>query len=198
MDSESDAALFWLQLFQTVFQSKGRSPRDNCSFSYPVFKLIESRHDIFTGVTAFAGPAQLNVKASGAAQLVRGEIVSGGFFQTLGVRAGVGRTLDRQDDSPRANAVVVLSYGYWQSAFGGDRSAVGKTIRLNGVPFMVVGVAERSFSHLSPGRVLRFMVTYRSGYWFGRLLDTCSARERSRLVARDYWPGQARHSGLSS
>ncbi len=153
--------------FEPCFESKGRSPRDNCSFSYPVFKLIESRHDIFTGVTAFAGPAQLNVKASGAAQLVRGEIVSGGFFQTLGVRAGVGRTLDRQDDSPRANAVVVLSYGYWQSAFGGDRSAVGKTIRLNGVPFMVVGVAERSFSHLSPGRVCDLWLPIEAGTGLG-------------------------------
>ncbi len=139
--------------FEPCFESKPRKQQDNCSFSYPVFKLIESRSDIFSGVTAFAGPAQLNVKASGAAQLVRGEIVSGRFFQTLGVRAALGRTLDKHDDSPGASAAVVLSYGYWQSAFGGGQTAVGKTIRLNGVPFLVVGVAEPSFNRLSPGRV---------------------------------------------
>ena len=139
--------------FEPCFESKARNPRDNCSFSYPVFKLIESKRDIFSGVTAFAGPAQLNAKASGAAHLVRGEIVSGGFFQTLGIRAALGRMLDAHDDSPRANAAAVLSYGYWQSAFGGDRSAVGKTIRLNGVPVTIVGIAERSFSRLSPGTV---------------------------------------------
>ncbi len=139
--------------FEPCFESKSPKKEDNCSFSYPVFKLIESRSDIFSGVTAFAGPAQLNVKASGAAQLVSGEIVSGSFFQTLGVRAALGRVLDKHDDSPGANAAAVLSYGYWQSAFGGDRSALGEAIRLNGVPFTVVGVAEPSFNRLSPGKV---------------------------------------------
>ncbi len=135
--------------------------------SYSVFKLIESRTDLFSGVTAFAGPEQLNLKSTGAAQLVSGEIVSGSFFQTLGVRAALGRTLDRHDDSPGANAVVVLSYGYWQSAFGGDRSAVDKTIRLNGVPFTVVGVAERSFSRLSPGRVCDLWLPIEAGTGLG-------------------------------
>lgn len=139
--------------FEPCFESKVRNTVNNCSFSYPVFKVIESRRDIFSGVAAFAGPAQLNVKATGAAQLASAEVVSGSFFQTLGVRAALGRMLDSHDDSSQANAAVTLSYGYWQTAFGGEESVVGKTIRLNGVPFTVVGVAEPSFNRLSPGRV---------------------------------------------
>ncbi len=64
----------------------------------------------------------------------------------------VGRPLLPQDDASSAEAAVVLSYGYWQSAFGGDPAAVGKTIRLNSIPFTVVGVAESRFNQLSPGR----------------------------------------------
>ena len=123
----------------------------SCSFSYPMFKEIRAHAEVFSGLAAFAGPAQLDLTGNGAASIARGEIVSGDYFQTLGVPAFLGRTIEPSDERPGAEAVAVLSYPYWQGAFGGGQSAVGKTIKLNGVPFIVVGVADPQFTRLTPG-----------------------------------------------
>ncbi len=125
-----------------------------CSFSYPMFKEIREQRDLFSGVTAFAGPAQLDLSGNGPASMAQGELVSGNYFQTLGVPAALGRTLEPSDEQPGATPVVVLNYGYWQSAFGGVSVAIGKTIRLNGVAFTVVGVTEPNFTRLTPGKSL--------------------------------------------
>jgi len=74
----------------------------------------------------FAGPAQLDLSGNGQASMVSGEIVSGDFFQTLGVGAAAGRTLDLTDEKPGAEAVAVLSYAYWQTGFGGSATTIGK------------------------------------------------------------------------
>ncbi|HKV25421.1 MAG TPA: ABC transporter permease [Candidatus Acidoferrum sp.] len=130
----------------------GISGPSGCSFPLPIFKQIRSQTNAFSSVSAFAGPAALSLAGSGPATMVQGEIVSGDYFSTLGVNAAVGRTLGPNDDSPSASPVVVLSYAYWQSAFGGSRSVLGRTIRLNNIPFTIVGVAERRFTNLSPGK----------------------------------------------
>ncbi len=125
-----------------------------CSVSLPFFKAARAQSGAFSSVAAFAGPpALLALSSGGPARAVGGtQLVSGEYFQTLGIGAAVGRTLDPADDTPSAPPVLMLSYGYWQSAFGGDPSAVGKTVRLNGVLFSVVGVAEPGFTGLTPGR----------------------------------------------
>jgi predicted permease len=129
-----------------------------CSFSYPMFKELSAEKDVFSSVAAFAGPAQLDLSGNGPASMVRGELVSGNYYQTLGVSAALGRTLDSSDEQPGAGPVAVLNYGYWQSAFGGDSGVVGKTIRLNGVAFTVVGVAAPNFYRLTPGQSLDMWV----------------------------------------
>ena len=123
-----------------------------CSFPLPIFRQIRSQTNAFSGVLACAGPASLYLSGNGPASVVEGEIVSGDYFSTLGVNAFVGRTLGPGDDSPSASPATVLSYAYWQSAFGGSRSVLGRTILLNGVAFTVVGVAEPSFTNLAPGK----------------------------------------------
>jgi predicted permease len=153
--------------FEPCFASKAPKAEGGCSFSYPLFKLIESNNEIFSSATAFAGPIQLNIKASGPASVISGEIVSGSFFQTLGVHAALGRLFDEHDDIPAATATVVLSYGYWQSAFGGNPSVVGKAIRLNAIPFTVIGVAEPSFNRLSPGRLCELWLPMHSAATLG-------------------------------
>src|SRR5262249_46763854 len=60
--------------------------------------------------------------------------------------------LQPADETPAGEPVAVLSYAYWQSAFGGAPDAVGRSITLNGVPFTVVGVAEQSFRRFTPGK----------------------------------------------
>jgi predicted permease len=126
----------------------------SCSFSYPLYKEIRAKKDFFSDVAAFAGPAQLDLSGNGPATMAEGELVSGDYFQTLGVRAVLGRTLEPADERIGAAPVVVLNYGYWQSAFGGAIGAIGKTIRLNDVEFTIVGVTDPNFTRLTPGRSL--------------------------------------------
>ena len=123
----------------------------SCSFSYPMFKAVREHAEAFSSVGAFAGPAQLDLTGNGTASITRAEIVSGDYFQTLGVQAASGRTIEPSDERPGAEAVAVLSYAYWQGAFGGAQSALGKSIKLNGVPFTIVGVADAGFTRLTPG-----------------------------------------------
>jgi predicted permease len=123
----------------------------SCSFSYPMFKKIREHANAFSSVAAFAGPAQLDLTGNGTASIARCEIVSGDYFQTLGVAAAAGRTIEPSDERPGAEAVAILSYAYWQGGFGGAQSAIGKSIKLNGVPFTIVGVADARFTRLTPG-----------------------------------------------
>ena len=99
-----------------------------CSLPYPFFELIRSEKEVFSGATAFAGPAQLVLSGNGQARMTSGEVVSGDYFSTLGVGAVLGRTLGPEDDLVSASPTAVLSYAFWQSAFGGERSAIGRTI----------------------------------------------------------------------
>lgn len=130
----------------------GISGPSGCSFPLPIFEEIRSEINAFSSMTAFAGPASLNLAGNGPASVVDGEIVSGDYFSTLGVHAILGRTLGPSDDMPSTSPAAVLSYAFWQSAFGGSRSVLGRTILLNKVAFTIVGVAEPSFTNLSPGK----------------------------------------------
>src|SRR6266403_2090145 len=121
-----------------------------CSFSEPMFREI-AQADIFASTTAFANSGRLNLTGNGTATVINGQLVSGEFFRTLGLKAAAGRLFEAADDKPSATPVAVLNYGYWQSAFGGSLDVVGHTIELNSVPFTVVGVAERRFTGLTPG-----------------------------------------------
>ena len=130
-----------------------------CSFSSPMFDTIHQQTSVFDGTLAFAGPLPLNVSGNGSASMATGEIVSGDYFNVLGVRAALGRMIGPADDVVTAASVVVLRYGYWQEAFGGSPSAIGRTVRLNGVPFTIVGVAEPGFISLTPGKTQDMWLT---------------------------------------
>ncbi len=123
-----------------------------CSFSYPIFNEVRAQKEFFSNAMAFAGPARLDLSGNGPASIARGELVSGNYFQTLEVHAALGRTLEPSDEEQGAPPVAVLSYGYWQSAFGAASGAIGRAIRLNGVPFTIVGVADPRFTRLTPGK----------------------------------------------
>src|SRR5256885_1269541 len=130
-----------------------KPPYAGCSFSYPMYKAIREHTDIFSNVLAMAGAGRLDLSGNGTASIVRGgELVSGNYFETLGVSAALGRTIEPSDDQPGAQAVAVLSSAYWRTVFGGAPSTVDKTIRLNGVPFTIVGVIEPRFTRLTPGK----------------------------------------------
>jgi predicted permease len=76
--------------------------------------------------------------------------VTAGFFPALGTRAELGRTFQPSDTVQGANHVAVVSHGFWQRQLGGDASAIGRTIRLNGEPFALLGVMPADFDFPSP------------------------------------------------
>jgi predicted permease len=133
-----------------------------CSFSVPLFKAMRQQASVFSGLTAIAGPMQVVVSGNGAASMGRGELVSGDFFATVGVNTVLGRPLGPADDTPSAPPALVLSYAYWQKAFGGDRSAIGRAIHLNGTAFTIVGVTDPHFTNLAPGKTQDFFLSLSS------------------------------------
>jgi predicted permease len=115
------------------------------SFSYPMYQDIRDKSDAFDGVLAVGG-TQLNVSYAGQSEHVRGRLVSGNYFDVLGVSPLRGRVLSQDDDRvPGANPIVVLSYGFWERRFGKDPSLIGKTILLNEHATTVVGVTVPEF-----------------------------------------------------
>ncbi len=134
--------------------SYGDCGGSSCSFSLPFFEELRGQSDVFSSVTASGGSLRLDLSGNGPADTVFSLTVAGNYFETLGVRPIAGRMIEPADDSASATPVAVLSYGYWQKAFGGTLSAIGKTVSLNGVPTTIVGVAEQRFTGLTPGSTL--------------------------------------------
>jgi predicted permease len=115
------------------------------AFSYPMFRDLEARQQPFTGLAAhydfFA-----NLGSGERATFERGVLVSGHYFDVLGIRPALGRLIGPQDEpSVGESAVAVLSYDYWQRQFGGDPGIVNKTLPVNGQSLTIVGIAPEGF-----------------------------------------------------
>jgi len=115
--------------------------------SYPYYRDVRDRNEAFSGFLAFRfATVNLSGAAGGRNEYLWGYLVSGNYFDTLGVRAAMGRALTEADDrAPGAHPVVVLSHGCWLRRFGGDAAIVGKNVLLNGHGFTVIGVTPAGF-----------------------------------------------------
>ena len=120
-------------------------PDIDSSFSYAMYKDLRDRNSVFSGVIARGG-TQMNVSYGDQNERVRGELVSGNFFDVLGVRPWAGRLFTQNDDvTPSGHPVVVLSYSFWESRFNKDPNLIGKTILVNEHPLTVLGVTPPGF-----------------------------------------------------
>src|SRR5215207_6013437 len=120
--------------------------------SYPDYVDFRDRSGgVFRGLAARGGlSASLGVGEQ--ADLVGGSIVTGNYFEVLGVSAARGRTITPEDDrTPGAHPVVVLSHGLWQRRFGGEE-VVGREVGLNGQSFNVIGVMPAEYTGVDQGR----------------------------------------------
>ncbi|MDE3179045.1 MAG: ABC transporter permease [Acidobacteriota bacterium] len=90
----------------------------------------------------------VSVTGSGQPEQVAALSVTDGVLPILGVKPMIGRRFTSQDDSPASADTVMMTYGYWQRRFGGDRSIVGRSITVNGKPRVVIGVMPRQFDFL--------------------------------------------------
>ncbi len=114
-------------------------------FSYPMYKDLRDKNQVFTGILA-ADRTSVGVSWNNQAENEQAEIVTGNYFDLLGLKPALGRLLTPQDDTAKnANPQLVLSYAYWKSRFAASPSVIGQTIRINGHPFTIVGVAPENF-----------------------------------------------------
>ncbi|WP_446742848.1 ABC transporter permease [Silvibacterium acidisoli] len=114
-------------------------------FSYPLYKDLRDQNRIFQGVI---GAEKTNVALSwhNQAEDVDSELVTGNYFQMLGLRSAFGRLFTAQDETaPGANPVAILSYDYWKSHFSASKDVVGQSVLINGHPFTIVGVGPPNF-----------------------------------------------------
>ncbi|HET9372292.1 MAG TPA: ABC transporter permease [Vicinamibacterales bacterium] len=130
--------------------SIGRQYSDKSYLSdatYPDFRDYRDQNTVLSGLAATV-PAAFNLSDSRASERVEGELVSGHYFDVLGISAAAGRLIAPFDDrgSSPAPLVAVISGRLWQRRFGGDPAIVGAAIRLDGHEFTIVGVADTSFS----------------------------------------------------
>ena len=94
----------------------------------------------------------MTIAWEGRSERVNGDIVSGNYFDVLGVRPALGRVFTDSDDrTPGAHPVAVLSYGFWQRRFGGDPAVLDRTIVVNGHPMTIVGVSAAGFNGIQVG-----------------------------------------------
>ena len=108
---------------------------------------------VFSGLFARRAMA-MNVGVDGQTERVPGEIVSGTYFQVLGVGAAIGRVIGPDDDRERGNSpIAVLSYDYWRNRFGADPAIVGKTVTVNNTKLTIIGVSQAGFDGVDIGYV---------------------------------------------
>lgn len=120
--------------------------RSSTSFTYPSYLSLRQQRDKLKSVFASAAVGRLTLYWNGKSEQGLGQLVSGNYFQGLGVHPAVaGRLIGTGDDSPEAPPVAVLSYSYWKSRFSGDAEVVGKAIQVNQMPFTIAGVAPEGF-----------------------------------------------------
>ena len=123
----------------------------SANFTSRQWDSLQRHQQAFTGMIAWSAK-QFNLAQAGQARYAEGLFVSGDFFNVLGISPAAGRVFNAQDERPDCGqAGAVLGYSFWQGEFGGDPNITGKTIRLDGQVFPIIGVAAPGFTGVEIG-----------------------------------------------
>ena len=114
--------------------------------SAPEYQDFRSEIPALTDVAA-AWPISINLTALGDPERIQAAVVSSNYFQVLGTAPALGRNFTADDDQGRIGYVVIISWDLFQQRFGGDRSVIGKTVRLDDDPMTIIGVMPPGFRH---------------------------------------------------
>ena len=166
------------------------------AISYPMYKDFQAHNEVFSGMMA-RFPTYASVTLGNAPERVKAELVSGSYFDVLGVTTAIGRTITPDDDKTKdGHPLVVLSYNYWRDKFGAKPDVIGSTILVNNNKMTIIGVSQAGFDgvelsdppsifvpmmmqlELMPGN--KDMLTNRRNRWvnvFGRLKPDVSAEK---------------------
>ena len=151
--------------------------------SYPMYRDLRDGVPAFEGVLARL-PVSLNLALGQESERVEGELVSGNYFDLLGVGAARGRLLRPEDDITRlGHPVAVLSHGFWTRRMGADPAAVGREVSINGRAFTVLGVAAPGFHGLEIGRSTDVFVPMMMKPWITPTWDGLDERRTLWLDA---------------
>jgi putative ABC transport system permease protein len=124
---------------------------DHLYFSYPMYRDLRDRNSVLAGLIATSW-AEVGVEWHNQPEMADAELVSGNYFDVLGVEAALGRLIVASDDLAQgAGPVVVLSFTYWQRRFGSDVKILNQNISINGHPFTVIGVTHSGFHSVVAG-----------------------------------------------
>jgi predicted permease len=153
-------------------------------FDYPGYAYYRDHTQSLEGLLAFDGDGAESIwNRNGQGQVVQGQLASGNFFSLLGVNAALGRTLSTADDQiDNPHPVVVLSNSFWQHQFASDPAIVGKTMVLNGMEFVIVGVAPPGFTGLLVGSSPDFWVPLTLQHQFTHDKDRLTNRQSFWLI----------------
>jgi len=125
---------------------------DYAALSLPMFQELSRSQKVFSATFAWWGDVVFNVEMDGT--LARADVwgVDDNFYPELGAVPEIGRFFDSEDEDLSATAaarVAVFSYGFWQSHYGGARDIIGKTLKIEGIPFTIIGVTREGFRGMS-------------------------------------------------
>ncbi|HEY1895081.1 MAG TPA: ABC transporter permease, partial [Terracidiphilus sp.] len=130
----------------------GNTPGHHHEFSYPMYRDLRDQNTALSGLIA-AAPVGVGVVWNNHAEEVSAEMVSGNYFETLGVQPALGRLFVSSDETTEgANPVAVVSFDYWRTHLA-EAPIQGKTMLINGAPFTILGVAAPGFHSMVWGRV---------------------------------------------
>src|SRR6266568_23252 len=155
---------------------------ENYTFSMPEAADIKSR---VKSVAAFGDFSTADLALSGVGgdpRMVKAGVVNGSFFEVMGLRPVLGRLLNEQDDGPNAQAAAVLTYRFWKTAFNGDPTVVGKTIRLGVGPATIIGVLEPAVPYPTDTEIISNLVT--SPHHLGATMNTSRTHRMTDLFGR--------------
>ena len=127
--------------------------------SYPMYQDFQQKAQAFSSVFC-RRETTLSVSFGGRTERIDGELVSGNYFQALGVKAALGRVLTPEEDDRvyKGHPVVVLSYPYWVTRFAADPQVIGQKMTVNDYPMTIVGVSAAGFNGLDPARAPQIRV----------------------------------------
>ncbi len=134
---KDSASLIWFHGTQTQLSE--------APFAVADYLDWKKQAQLFEGISGFVGYGAFNLSGIDQAEQLRGVYVSSDMFSVLGVQPIIGRNFLPHEDKPDHYRVALLSYGMWQRRFGADRNLVGKTIKLDGLDYTVVGIMAPGF-----------------------------------------------------
>lgn len=191
-----------------VFTLSTPDPFAGSAISPALYKQIRDNETVLDGFVAIKNPL-MTLSGVDVAESVNGQAVSGNYFDTLGVRALIGRVLTPEDDRiADPQTVCVISYGLWLRRFGGVASVIGRKIQINTESFTVVGITPKEFIGFNQGAQIDIsvplntasMVRYNAVQTFGRLrpgVSVAQARASIDVLYHRFQTRQPRSGKLS-